>query len=270
LHEWLLTWRISNAFGRQFAHTDGDYSYALPVGIYYLQPLAHPNYMVPVLGLAALWGVRHLWRNQAWAPLILLGGWASSAYLFLAGIPYENFRFGLTLYLPLVLLAGVGVEALRIEPPTWVMQRPDWRLGRKSWDRVVYLVLTFCLLGMALWAFRAADRFLTAQNMTKQSAREIENLLPKGATILSFGLTLTLQHYTDLDVVELYNVDEEGLAAATSANTPIYLLVDLDNIANQWQSRPPQINYLWLEDHMRLIPVRDFDPYSLFQVTSMQ
>jgi 4-amino-4-deoxy-L-arabinose transferase-like glycosyltransferase len=98
LHNWLLNWRPMNAFARQFAHVDGDYAYTLPVALYYLQPLSHPNYMVPVLGLAALWGAWSLWRRRIWQPLILLGGWFGVVYLFLAGIPYENFRFGLTLF----------------------------------------------------------------------------------------------------------------------------------------------------------------------------
>jgi hypothetical protein len=268
LHPWLLNWRVTNAFARQFSHVDGDYSYTLPVGIYYLQPLAHPNYMVPVLGLAALWGGRHLWRHQAWAALILLGGWAGIAYLFLAGIPYENFRFGLLLYLPLVLLTGVGVEALRSEPPAWVMRSFEKWLERRRWEWTVHLVVALSLLAMSGWAIRSVDRFLTAQNMSKETAREIEEALPAAATVLSFSLTLTLQHYTDLKVLELYNLDEASLDAATSGASPVYLLLDVENVARQWQARPPQINYHWLQEHRTLTFVRDFPPYSLFQITA--
>jgi 4-amino-4-deoxy-L-arabinose transferase-like glycosyltransferase len=260
LHTWLLSWRLSNAFGRHFEHIDGVYNYLLPVGIYYLYPLFHPNYMLPVLGLAALWGGWTLWQKRAWEALLLLGGWAGIVYLFLSGIPYENFRFGLTHYLPLVILAGVGVEALRSEPPT--------RIAHRGWERGVILVVAASLVVMALWAVRSANNFLTAQNASKETARAIAELLPVDATILAFGLTLTLEHYTDLKVVELYNLDEEGLEVATLGASPLYLLLDTENLAQQWQDRPPQINYRWLQEERRLTPVRDFPPYTLFQVTT--
>jgi hypothetical protein len=260
LHEWLINWRPANAFGRDFSHIDGEYNYTLPVALYNLQPLAHPNYMLPLLGLAALWGGWHLWRSRSWAALLLLGGWAGIVYLFLAGIPYENFRFGLTLYLPLLLLAGVGVEALRLKPPL--------RISRRMWGRGIYALLTVSLALMALWAVRSAHNFLTAQNASKQSARQVGEMLPTGATILSFGLTSTLQHYTDLQVIEFYNLDIKSLEAATATSCPFYLLIDLDNIAVQWQDRPPQVNYLWLQEHSTLTPLADFPPYTLFEVTA--
>ncbi len=268
LHSWLLNWRFSNFSGRHFEHIDGQYTYALPVGIYYLQPLAHPNYLVPVLGLAAVWGGWHLWRTRSWGPLLLLGGWSGVVYLFLAGIPYENFRFALTLYLPLVVLAGVGIESLRHAPPSWVMHRLGRPGARRVWVRGLYTVMVASLVVMALWALRSADRFLTAQNQTKETARAIEARLPTDATVLSFGLTLTLQHYTHLNVVELYDLDEAELAAETSIGSPVYLLLDLDNVAQQWQDRPPQLNYEWLQQHRRLMPVEEFPPHSLFQITT--
>ena len=40
--------------------------------------------------------------RKDWGPLILLLGWGGLVYLFLAGIPFQNFRFGLTLYPPFV------------------------------------------------------------------------------------------------------------------------------------------------------------------------
>ncbi|RIK43560.1 MAG: hypothetical protein DCC55_05270 [Chloroflexi bacterium] len=274
MHSWLLNWRPGNAFERQFEHIDGHYSYALPVGLYYLQPLVHPNFMVPLLGLAALWGIRHLWRErgstEAQGALILLGGWLGVVYLFLVGIPYENFRFGLTLYLPAVLLAGAGVEALRTEPPRFVLRwfktRQPSGEGQTIWQRSVLGVFGVCLLAMALWAGFSAERMLAAHNQSKTIAHQVANLVPEDATLLAFGLTLTLQHYTERDVVELYNLHGETLDAAT-ASAPVYLLLDLENVAQQWRDRPPALHYEWLRTHRTLTPVADFPPYSLFLVS---
>jgi hypothetical protein len=278
MHSWLTNWRPGNAFERQFEHIDGRYFYPLPVGLYYLQPLIHPTYMVPLLGLAALWGIRHLWRERRlegdWGPLILLAGWLGVVYLFLAGIPYENFRFGLTLYLPALLLAGVGIETLRSEPPVFVLRRLSTRLSRRTWTRGIYVVAAVCLLGMGVWGVHSAGRFLSAQNQSKLITQQVAHILPKDATVLAFGLTLTLQHYTDLNVVELYSLDEETLNAVTASGAlrrpPVYLLLDLESVAHQWQDRPPEIHYEWLRMHRELTPVADFPPYSLFLISEIR
>jgi hypothetical protein len=270
MHSWLINWRPGNAFARQFEHIDGHYVYPLPVGLYYLQPLIHPNYMVVVLGLAALWGIWQLWRERhsegSWGPLILVVGWLGVAYLFLAGIPYQNFRFGLTLYLPAVLLAGVGVEALRTKPPLFVLRRLSTGLTRRIWERGIYFVVVACLLGMGAWTVYSAGRFLAAQNQSKEIARQVASLLPADATVLSFGLTLTLQHYTDLNVVEFYSLNQATLDTATATEAPVYLLLDLENVAYQWQDRPPAIHYDWLQTYRALTPVADFPPYSLLLI----
>ena len=86
---------------------DGHFVYRLPVGIFYAEPAGHPAYLFPLLGLTVPWGIWRLWRERNWGPLILLLGWGGPVYLFLAGIPYQNFRFGLTLYLPLVPLGRI-------------------------------------------------------------------------------------------------------------------------------------------------------------------
>jgi hypothetical protein len=114
----------------------------------------------------------------------------------------------------------------------------------------------------------SAGRFLSTQNQSKTIARQVADLLPEDVTLLSFGLTLTLQHYTDLNVVEFYNLDEATLDAATATDAPDYLLLDVGNVAQQWQERPPAINYEWLRTHRRLTPVTDFPPYSLFLIST--
>jgi 4-amino-4-deoxy-L-arabinose transferase-like glycosyltransferase len=267
LHSWLLNWRFVHAFGRQFEHIDGHYSYTLPVGIFYLLPLAHPSYMIPLFGVVALWGMWRLWQEQVWGALILLGGWLGVVYLFLAGIPYQNFRFGLTLYLPAVVLAGVGVEMLRVKPPRLVSFWKSTSVGRRFWDRGVHVAMIVCLLGMVSWTMYSTGRFISVQNQSKVLAQQVENAVPAGATVLAFGLTLTLQHYTDLNVVEFYSLDEGTLETVTVASPPVYLLLDLKNLETQWQDRPPARNYQWLQSHKGLTPVADLPPYLLFHLS---
>jgi 4-amino-4-deoxy-L-arabinose transferase-like glycosyltransferase len=112
LHNWLLGWQPVNFFQRRFETADGLASYRLPMAVFYAQPAGHPAYIFPILGLAALWSIWRLWQTKSWGALILLLGWAGPVYLFLAGIPFQNFRFGLSLYVPLVVLTGFGVSEL--------------------------------------------------------------------------------------------------------------------------------------------------------------
>ena len=270
-HSWLLGWHPTNFFGREFTNIDGHFVYQLPVGLFYAQPAGHPAYIFPLLGFASLWGVWRLWRTRAWGPLILLLGWAGPVYFFLAGIPYQNFRFGLTLYLPLVILTGFGVSDLWQE-----LHRPratgEFPAAPLFFDPAALLktLTALSLLGMLAWAYPMLDDFLSAQNQSKLIARQVEQTLPQEAALLTFGLTLTFQHYTQLKTSELFYLNEAALDALTASQTPFYLLLDVENIERQWQGRAPALNYHWLRDHTKLTRMADFPPYTLFKAERLK
>ena len=251
LHSWLLGWSPGNAFRRQFDNIDGHFVYRVPVGIFYAEPAGHPAYLFPLLGLTVPWGIWRLWQERNWGPLILLLGWGGPVYLFLAGIPYQNFRFGLTLYLPLVLLAGFGLSDLRNCPPL---------------QKIAQAAVVFSLLGMLTWAYPMLNRFLTKATESKEIACRVAQAVPPEATLLTFGLTLTVRHYTSVHTQELFYFDASSLDALTVSQAPLYLLLDVSNADSQWRGRPPEVNYRWLKDHTILTQIRDFPPYTLFLV----
>jgi hypothetical protein len=241
------------------------------MAIFYAQPAGHPAYIFPVLGLASLWATWRLWQAKQWGPLILLLGWAMPVYIFLAGISFQNFRFGLTLYLPLVILTGYGLSdllgreigrgspLLRAEGPLWVRS-----------STVLKTLIILSLLGMLAWAYPMLHNFLTAQNQSKIIAAQVEQTLSPEATLITFGLTLTLQHYTQLHTLELFYLDEPALKRLTESSTPLYLLLDLPSIERQWPGKKPQINYQWLKEHTALSEIGSFPPYVLFQIVPLQ
>ena len=251
LHSWLLGWNPANAFRRQFDNVDGHFDYALPIGLFYAEPAAHPAYLFPLLGLAALWGGWRLWGDKAWGPLILLGGWGGGVYLFLAGIPYQNFRFGMTLYLPLVVLAASGLNAV-------------WE--NASTRRVAQAAAVVSLAGMLVWAYSTNGEFVIAQNRGKAIVAQVEQSVPPDATLITFGLTLTARQYTRLNVVELFDQDSASLDALTRSESAIYLLLDPGNVESQWRGRKPDVLYQWLKQHAAVIPIDSFATYELFQV----
>jgi 4-amino-4-deoxy-L-arabinose transferase-like glycosyltransferase len=251
VHSWLLGWNPVNAVRRQFDNVDGHFEYKLSTGVFYTEPAGHPAYLFPLLGLAALWGIYRLWGNRDWGALILLIGWGGAVYLFLAGIPYQNFRFGLTLYTPIVLLAGLGTSDL-------------WDRVRVRW--IVPAMTALSLIGMLLWAYPMLNDFLTQQNQTKAIVYQVAQSLPPDATLVTFGLTLTAQHYTHLDVIELFNQTADSLDALTRDRSQTFLLIDVANIDQQWRGREPDVNVRWLHDHTTLIPITSYQSYTLFQV----
>ena len=262
-HSWLLGWRPVNFFQRQFENIDGHFFYQLPIGVYYAQPAGHPAYIFPLLGPAALWGLWRLWRTKQWSTLILLLGWIMPVYLFLGGIPYQNFRFGLSHYVPIVVLTGFGLGDL--------LHRRSASPGKRSLrliggPTVLKAIIALSLLGMLAWAYPMLDSFLTTQNQAKIIARQVGYTLPPKATLLTFGLTLTLRHYTQLNTLELFYLDEAALNNLTGTQTPIYLLLDLHNVERQWPGRPPQRNYQWLRTNTVLTVIEAFPPYILFRV----
>jgi hypothetical protein len=66
--------------------------------------------------------------------------------------------------------------------------------------------------------------------------------LPVTATVLTFDLSLTLDHYTTLTVRDLSFL-EPGSLAALSKNGPLYLLADEANLARQWAGKPVGIAF---------------------------
>lgn len=249
LHSWLLGWHPLNFFAREFQNVDGHFVYPLPNGLFAALPAGHPAYLFPVLGLAALWGGIQLWRTRRTGVLILLAGWAAPVYLFLGGIPYQNFRFGLTLYLPLVALAGIGVG-------DWAAVRP----------KTTTVLLGLSLAAMLAWTWLMLDHFITPQQRDVAVARQVAEQLPAEATLLTFGLTLTVQNRTPVAARELFYQTPDALTEMLRDDVPLYLLVDVENIDRQWAGLAPQNNYRWLRSNAEVTPVSRIPPYTLFRV----
>ncbi len=254
-HSWLTGWQPANFFQREFFNVDGHFSYPLPNAIFYAQPAGHPAFIFPLLGLAALWGVWQLIRTRQEGPLILLLGWAGAVYLFLAGIPYQNLRFGLTLYPPLAILAGYGVYLV---------------VNRTPFQKTIQIGLLLSLVGMLAWAYPMLNNFLTTQNHSKQIALRVEQALPPQATLIAFGLTLTLQHDTRLHTLELFHLSQGDLATLTQSDGPLYLLVDPPNLESQWRGQKPQLHYRWLTEHTILTKLDQFSPYQLYKISAKE
>ncbi|MBI3764608.1 MAG: glycosyltransferase family 39 protein [Chloroflexi bacterium] len=248
----VVGWNPVNALHSTIANSDGLFRYERPIGVFYALPAFHPAFVFPLLTpflLLGLWALRRAPRPQA-ALLVL---WLLVVYIFLAGIAWENPRFSLALFPPLAALVGIGVEFAWTARPS-----PRWRSAIAGWCAIA-------LMGSALWSARDVRTFVARKQADLAVAKWAEAQVPPGATVLTFGLTETLRHYTSLSVVELYNEKPDFLDPIICGERRGYALVDEVNVESQWAGKSPAINLRWLRDTAGLIEMGRMDPYALFR-----
>lgn len=279
-HAWLTAWNPINAIGHVFDNPDGHFDYPLPVGIFYAQPVAHPYYIFPLLLPLILCG---LWasRRAPAAHRIVAVGWPLAVYVFLAGIPYENFRFGLALWPPLVVLGGAGVDwvwsraAVKREAPKGRLKnghaQPQTASGQGAtprWVRpAVRAAVALSLLGMLFWSVRAILPFIAVKNEQRAIVLAVARQVPANGTVVALGLRGYFQVYAeDVTAAELYNETPESLLRFVCATSPAYLLIEPHSIKSQWANREPDVNVRWLEANAGLREIARYDTQVLYQI----
>jgi 4-amino-4-deoxy-L-arabinose transferase-like glycosyltransferase len=258
-HAWVQGWSIANAFRREFVNVDGHFRYEVENWRFYAMPFYDAYYLAPVFTPFLFLGALALIRRENRAPLGMLAGWALLPYVFLAGIPYQNVRFPLIVFPAAAIVVGAGLDAaLR-----WIQYRPylfRWGLA------VAALVVLLGARHTLVTAEAIVGTFITNQQRDKETAQWATGQVPAGATLYTFGLTLTLQHYTSLDVYEIYYETPDTLAARWQPGQDDYLLLNVWNIENQWAGREPQIAFHWLRDRRGLVELGRYGNYTLYRV----
>lgn len=258
-HAWLQGWSLANALLRDFVNADGIFHYRWPVALAYAQPAFHPFFLFPIftpallIGLWILWRGATVWRRLVGAALLLIG-WPLAQYTFLAGIPYENARFGLAFFPPLAILVGLGADALWAAAPRW---------GRA----VLVLAGAIGLAGALWWGWRTTlNSPIGLKQADLDTVAWVQSRVAADSRVLAFGLTATLEFYTPLTVREFFNETPETLAALLADGRPTYLILNVDSVEAQWQGRAPQINLHWLRDKPGLEEIGQRNGYTLYRV----
>lgn len=250
---WLEGWSITNFTARSFDTIDGHFVYPLPVALFYGQVFWHPAYLVLLLTPLFLVGVWALTRRSPGTErggAILLLGWTGGMFLFLAGIPYENFRFGLGLFVPVAVVTGIGAG--------WV-----WNRWREKWTRYALLALVAGgLLVMVVWQPRVMAPVLESKTRELAQARWLEGNLPSDATLWTMGIDGAVQTYSSLRVKNLWNKSDEQVRGNPSA----YLFIDVSNFETQWKGRQPEMLYAALRDAGALETVGEAQGWTLFRI----
>jgi 4-amino-4-deoxy-L-arabinose transferase-like glycosyltransferase len=250
-HSWVVDWSMSNSWHLAFDNPDGHFQYHVPPLIFYAGPLIHPLYLCPVLVGCVLVGA---WRLRHSAAGLLLVGWVAILYGYLVGIPYENGRFGLAFFTPVAAFAGVGLWTL---PPRFrISYRAPWLLLIGS------MIVTGGFACRSLMAFDSGARRQQAEIQYLQSQ------VPAGSTVVTFGLSISVAHYTQFAVVDLFEQSPQSLRPNVCGNSSVYLYVDRPNIESQWAGRTPALNVHWLEHEVGLRQIGTNNGWWLYRVAA--
>ncbi|MEP7190513.1 MAG: hypothetical protein ABI901_15085, partial [Roseiflexaceae bacterium] len=271
-HQWLVTWNVANIWRRDFVTVDGVQHYRLPMGVYYLTRMAWPSLVFPLLALLCLPGALWLARRRRWPALALLAGWPLLLWLFLSGIPFQNARFILLALPTLAALAGLGfgwAYERTMDERNFVGGRWSVVLSRKRARAILVIALAISLAGSLAWGLRDYRNLVIYKNEQLALVDWARAQLPAGGTLITFGATLTFQHYTAYDVRELFYLAPPDLDTIAQQPQPAYLLLDVGNIESQWAGLRPQQDYRYLQEHPGLEIVGQHGAYTLFRIKTV-
>jgi len=252
-HEWLQGWSPSNALGHDFTTADGTFHYDQSPAQYYAQPLSNAYFMGPLLIVFLVIGIALATRPQ---PLMLLCGWIAVQYGFLAGIPYENIRFALAIVPPVAVLVGIGAAGVMLY---------------KSRFQVIVASAAACIVIYSLIATLRSSApifssFVAAKDADLAASRWIEHEIPEpGATVYCLDLLLTMEHYTSLHPVQIYQMTPEQLSAQLGQSNAAYAVFNVWTTEHQWYGQSPWIIYHWLLNR-GLTEMGTYNNYTLYRI----
>jgi 4-amino-4-deoxy-L-arabinose transferase-like glycosyltransferase len=248
-HSWVENWTLRGAWRFSFDNPDGHFDYRVPPVIFNAAAIIHPVYLCPVLAIFVALGAWRLRRSPA---LILLGGWMAMVYGYLIGIPYENGRFPLAYFSPVAVLAGIGL---------WQVPLRVRLVDSARWG-----LLALSLAVTAAFTYRGFLYFDSATKQQFAAIRYVEAHVPRAAAVVTFGLSISLAHYSKYTVIDLFMQSPQSLRALICGGPAVYLFVDKDNLETQWAGRSPALNFHWLENSIGLTPAGSEGTWILFRV----
>jgi hypothetical protein len=224
-HTWMTRWSPWHAFRTEFETGDGYARYTVPPLLFFVgQVFVSPRLLTPVgLPLCALgaWVLCRRRRERAdgaaetlgVAGLLLVTWWLLPAF-GLSLVPNENERYA-TIYLaPMVWGAALGaVEGLRLAAGSPRLRQAMLAFG------------VLALAGFYAISERHLRRFTGDKARELSIARTLEARVPRGAQVLTFGLSPLLDHYTRLRLKELATLTP-GRIAELAAEPGTYLFAD--------------------------------------------
>jgi hypothetical protein len=247
-------WSPVHLFQHRMVNADGVRQYATPNALYYAGGAFLPQYLTPLFLPAVVLGLLVAIIKYRRALLLLLS-WPVILLSFDAGLSQQNPRYILAALPPIAIFAGLGPAVV-------------WDYLPALWRPVGVALAGAGLLAVAMTGLSGVGTLNRERNSDLQVAAWTAAREPAGSTTLSFGITLTLQHVTHLQVLDLSVLSEHDLSRLVARRAPIYLLVQTGVMTGQVAAQSTGINYRSLQANPGLIRLGALHGYSLMRVNA--
>lgn len=228
-HSLLQDWSVFNFFKSNFTTLSGTVSYSLPNGLYLLFPLAHPGFCLVLCGLFFLFKRTDLAlpEKKILLTCILL------YLLLLGGLPHQNLRYLLPVYVLLLLVLFPAWDRL-------------YCYGFLFFKRLTAGLLIGALVLQLFCCVRMLAPTLARHHLEREIAANLQSTIPPDATLYAFDLDVALRTY-------LPNVQFHNLWERRYSEYPVGSFVLFNEaLRPQWQGQNPILNWDFLKSNYLL------------------
>ncbi|MGA7721655.1 MAG: glycosyltransferase family 39 protein [Ignavibacteriaceae bacterium] len=226
-HEWLREWSLNNYISHGFYTDNGYESYSLINILYPFANLVYPEFVFCGLIFIVFIKMRDFNSNylKIFAASLLV------YYIFLAGIPYQNFRFLIPSFPFVLIILYPGYEKIT---------------GKYLKGKSLIIISLIVLIIQVFFIYKYSAGIYTLNKFEKETADVIKQF-DGTKTLYTFYLNGALYYYgVKNPLVNLYDKKLIDVPAGS------YILFNESKFNEQWKNKLPMINWLYIKSNYKL------------------
>lgn len=231
-HPWLQNWNLTNFWITDRTTADGHLYVKVPNLVYYLSSPFRWSDFTPIGFAIFAAGIATSFQAKFSLVSKIMIVWFLVFYLFLCGIPIQNPRFALSLYLPI-----------------FYFHFEFFRYIFASKFRLPAIGLTILLIlfkGFSSGNFLL--RSIQEKNVMYSDAKEFLNSVPPNSLIITWDFFEAYHIYFPTQPLEtIHKIDKEKAASLFAKYDHVFLILDEDRLQNAWSHLPPDEMYKWIK-----------------------
>jgi hypothetical protein len=233
-HEWLKEWSLNNYFLRGFYTNNGYESYSLINILYPFANLIYPEFIFCGLIFIVFIGIKDFKSNY----LKIFTASLLVYYGFLAGIPYQNYRFLIPSFPFVLIILYTGYEKITVK-----------YLKGKS----IIIISLIVFIIQAFFIYKYSEGIYTLNKFEKETAGVIKQY-DCTKTLYTFYLNGALNYYgVKNPLVNLYDKKLIDVHAGS------YVLFNESKFKEQWNNKLPMINWSYIKSNYKLRLIHRFN-----------
>ena len=237
-----------NFFRKDFTTFDGTIHYRMWNALYNLSPAFHPFYL-SVFGFAFLAGAYLLLKRKKNKIIIFSLSWFLVYYLYFSGGSYQALRFLLSFMPAMVIVSAYGIAEIKLK------------------DTYKNLFLYFGLVVFAVFMFYHMSAFTEQKNKEFEVINWVNKNIPEGSEVISFDITLAINHYTNIKADEFFNNKTEEIKnKIDSSANDVYFILPVKAIKTQWNGLPLEKKYDFIIQNYPLQKMNTVNNFTIFKL----